>query len=115
MGGRCPGAPSSHSSDPQLPLPARRPQRRPLEPFVFHSTCRAGDVLSARAGLSEVRWALVDAAPRRALRGALQGLLQDGAELRACRLRRVKLKPGRKLTVHYDTWVRAGGTEIKRP
>src|SRR5207249_10857527 len=27
----------------------------------------------------------------------------------------VKLKPGRKLTVHYDAWVRAGGTEIKRP
>src|SRR5439155_942274 len=76
---------------------------------------RAGDVLSARAGLSEVRWALVGAAPRRAVRGALQGLLQDGAELRACRLRRVKLKPGRKLTVHYDAWVRAGGTEIKRP
>src|SRR5207245_7509162 len=45
----------------------------------------------------------------------LQGLLQDGAELRACRLQRVKLKPGRKLTVHYDAWVRAGGTEIKRP
>ena len=76
---------------------------------------RAGDVLSARAGLSEVRWALVGAAPRRAVRGALQGLLQDGAELRACWLRRVKLKPGRKLTVHYDAWVRAGGTEIKRP
>jgi len=30
-------------------------------------------------------------------------------------LRRVKLKPGRKLTVHCDAWVRAGGTEIKRP
>src|SRR5437870_3217941 len=96
MGGRCPRAPSS------LATPGDR------------GRC-AGDVLSARAGLSEIRWALAGAAPRQAVRGALQGLLEDGAELRACRLRRVKLKPGRKLTVHYDAWVRTGSTEIKRP
>ena len=84
MGGRCPQAPSSDSSERQL--------RRPARENPGHC---ATDVLSARAGLSDVRWALAGAAPRGALRSALQALLEDGAELRACRLRRVKLKPGR--------------------
>jgi aminoglycoside phosphotransferase (APT) family kinase protein len=74
---------------------------------------QAEDVLSERAGIAEVRWALSGAAPRRALRGALQGLLEKGAVLRACRVQRAKLKPGRKLTVHYDAWVRSGGTDSK--
>jgi len=74
----------------------------------------AEDVLSARAGIAEVRWALLGASPRRALRGAIQGLLEEGAVLRACRVRRAKFKPGRKLTVHYDAWVRSGGADLKR-
>jgi aminoglycoside phosphotransferase (APT) family kinase protein len=75
---------------------------------------QAEDVLSERAGIAEVRWALSGAASRRALRGALQGLLEKGAVLRACRVQRAKLKPGRKLTVHYDAWVRSGATDSKR-
>jgi len=82
--------------------------------LVGSPSLQAEDVLSARAGIAEVRWALLGAAPRRALRGALQGLLEKGAVLRACRVRRAKLKPGRKLTVHYDAWVRSGGTDLER-
>jgi len=82
--------------------------------LVGSPSLQAEDVLSARAGIAEVRWALLGAAPRRALRGALQGLLEKGAVLRACRVQRAKLKPGRKLTVHYDAWVRSSGTDSKR-
>ena len=82
--------------------------------FIGSVSVNAEDVLSARAGIAEVRWALLGASPRRALRAALQGLLEEGAALRACRVRRAKLKPGRKLTVHYDAWVRSGGTDLKR-
>ena len=82
--------------------------------LVGSLSVHAEDVLSARAGIGEVRWALLGASPRRALRGALQGLLAAGAVLRACRVRRAKFKPGRKLTVHYDAWVRSGGTDLER-
>src|SRR5439155_9831188 len=97
---------------------------RPPEPLVIRvkgaavlvgsPSLQAEDVLSARAGVAEVRWALLGASPRKAVRGALQGLLEEGAVLRACRVRRAKLKPGRKLTVHYDAWVRSGGADLER-
>ena len=73
------------------------------------------DLFSGRAGIPEVRWALRGAAPKRAIRGAIQGLLEDGATVGACRLRRVKFKPGRKLTVTYDAWIRARNAHIARP
>ena len=73
------------------------------------------DVLSDQADLSDVRWALLGASPRRALRLALQDLLADGALVRGCRLRRAKFKPGRKLTVHFDVRVRANGADVVRP
>ena len=82
--------------------------------LVGSLSARAEDVLSARAGVAEVRWALLGASPRKAVRGALQGLLEEGAVLRACRVRRAKFKPGRKLTVQYDAWVRSGGTDLER-
>ena len=75
----------------------------------------AHDVLSPGAGIPELRWALRGAAPKRALQGAVRELLEDGAVLRACRLRRVKFKPGRKLTVHYDAWIRSNGSQVVRP
>src|SRR5437773_2356493 len=75
-----------------------------------HVTSR--DLFSRRAGIPEVRWALGDAAPKRAIRGAIQGLLEDGATVHACRLRRVKFKPGRKLTVTYDAWIRARNAHV---
>jgi aminoglycoside phosphotransferase (APT) family kinase protein len=73
------------------------------------------DLFSGRAGIPEVRWALRGAAPKRAIRGAIQGLLEDGATVDACRLRRVKFKPGRKLTVTYDAWIRARNADVARP
>jgi len=82
--------------------------------LIGSHSVNAEDVLSAPAGIAEVRWVLLGASPRRALRAALQGLLEEGAVLRACRVRRAKFKPGRKLTVHYDAWVRSGGTDLRR-
>ena len=82
--------------------------------LIGSHSVNAEDVLSAPAGIAEVRWALLGASPRRALRAALQGLLEEGAVLRACRVRRAKFKPGRKLTVHYDAWVRSGGADLRR-
>ena len=73
------------------------------------------DLFSGRAGIPEVRWALRGAAPKRAIRAAIQGLLEDGATVAACRLRRVKFKPGRKLTVTYDAWIRARNAHVARP
>jgi aminoglycoside phosphotransferase (APT) family kinase protein len=73
------------------------------------------DLFSGRAGIPEVRWALRGAAPKRAIRGAIQDLLEDGATVDACRLRRVIFKPGRKLTVTYDAWIRARNAHVARP
>jgi len=73
------------------------------------------DLFSGRAGIPEVRWALRGAAPKRAICAAIQGLLEDGATVGACRLRRVKFKPGRKLTVTYDAWIRARNAHVARP
>ena len=73
------------------------------------------DLFSDRAGISDVRWALRGAAPTLAIRAAIQGLLEDGATVGACRLRRVKFKPGRKLTVTYDAWIRARHAHVARP
>src|SRR5256714_1033095 len=78
-----------------------------------HVTSR--DLFSGRAGIPEVCWALRGAAPKRAIRGAIQGLLEDGATVGACRVGRVKFKPGRKLTVTYDAWIRARNASVARP
>jgi len=51
--------------------------------LIGSHSVNAEDVLSAPAGIAEVRWALLGASPRRALRAALQGLLEEGAVLRA--------------------------------
>src|SRR5204862_740238 len=37
------------------------------------------------------------------------------ATVGACRLGRVKFKPGRKLTVTYDAWIRARNASVARP
>ena len=74
----------------------------------------ARDVLSDGAGIADVRSALLGAGPRRTLRNTIQGLLERGATLRTCRLRRAKFKPGRKLTVHFDVRVRSKGSDTVR-
>src|SRR5260221_7948639 len=75
----------------------------------------ARDVLSPGAGIPELRWALRGAAPKRALKGAVQNLLADGAVLRACRLRRVELKTRRQLPGQYNTWVPSESSPVGLP
>jgi aminoglycoside phosphotransferase (APT) family kinase protein len=73
------------------------------------------DLFSCRAGIREVCWALRGTAPKRAIRGAIEGLLEDRATVGACRLRRVKFKPVRKLTITYEVSIRARNTHVVRP
>lgn len=64
-------------------------------------------------GLGEARRALLDPAARMVLRRELEALLQEGWSLGPCRLRRVKLKPGRKLSAYYDAELCGqGGTSL---
>ena len=69
------------------------------------------DVLSGRAKLESIQWLLLSATPRRALRGQLRALLSAPATLGPCRLRRTRLRPGRKLMAYYDARVHMEGTE----
>ena len=68
-------------------------------------------MLSGDAKLEGVRWVLLSAAPRKALRNQLKALLFDPNLLGPCRLRRARFKPGRKLTAHYDVLVGTEGAE----
>jgi len=72
-------------------------------------------VLAGEPRLEDLRWALAGREPRRAIAGAIDGLLERGAGLAAIRILRVKFKPGRKLTVHYDARVRRRGRDEVRP
>jgi hypothetical protein len=61
-----------------------------------------GSLLDASAGLAEARWALRSPKARKMLRWELGALLSDGSSVGRCRLRRAKLKPGRKLSAYFD-------------
>ena len=67
---------------------------------------RSTGALGATAGLAEARWALSSPVSRRMLRRELGMRLQEGWALGRCRLRRAKLKPGRKLSAYYDVSLR---------
>jgi aminoglycoside phosphotransferase (APT) family kinase protein len=69
------------------------------------------DALSGRAKLQGIQWLLLSATSRRALRDQLKALLPAPNMLGPCRLRRVRLRTGRKLTAYYDARVRVEGTE----
>ena len=69
------------------------------------------EVVSARAGPTDVRAALLHSSTRGSVRRALEALLPPSAPLGPCRVRRVKFKPGRKLTVCYD--VLTGGSRAR--
>jgi len=69
------------------------------------------DALSGRAKLEGIQWLLLSATPRRVLRDQLKSLLPAPNMLGPCRLRRVRFRPGRKLTAYYDARVRVEGTE----
>jgi hypothetical protein len=76
-----------------------------------------GSFLDASAGLAEARWALRSPKGRKMLRRELEALLSDGSSLGRCRLRRAKLKPGRKLSAYFDVSLldRAGISLGSRP
>jgi Ser/Thr protein kinase RdoA (MazF antagonist) len=62
-------------------------------------------VLSGDAGLVGIRW-LLGPSPRHVLRRELATMLGDPRLLGPCRLRRVKFKPGRKVTAYYEAALR---------
>jgi len=68
-------------------------------------TVNVAEALSGRTRLDGIRWVLLSAAPRRALRDQLKAMLSAPAMLGPCRLRRAKFKPGRKLDAYYDALV----------
>jgi aminoglycoside phosphotransferase (APT) family kinase protein len=63
------------------------------------------EALSGDPGLAGVRW-LLGPRPRRVLRRELTAMVGDPSLLGACRLRRAKFKPRRKLTTYYDAELR---------
>jgi phosphotransferase family enzyme len=67
------------------------------------------------SGLDELRYVLLGTGVRRALRDMVDGLLQPGARTDRLLLRRVKFKPGRKLTLHYEAWIRSPSARTSRP
>src|SRR5437879_12737044 len=74
-------------------------------------TVNVAEALSGRTRLDGIRWVLLSAAPRRALRDQLKALLSAPNMLGPCRLRRARFKPGRKITAYYDVLVHIEGTE----
>src|SRR5437879_12733908 len=72
------------------------------------------DALSGPAKLEGIQWLLLSATTRRVLRDQLKALLPAPNMLGPCRLRRARLRPGRKLKAYYDARVRVQGTERHR-
>jgi hypothetical protein len=77
------------------------------------TTGTVGDVLAGRAGVSGLRDLVMDRAAGRGPQRTIHGLLEDPDCLTRCLLTRVKFKPGRKLSAHYEVLVRDrdGGLE----
>src|SRR5579864_2472459 len=74
------------------------------------------DALSGITGLEGIHQMLLSGEPHVALRRELGALLTGANSLGHCRLRRARLKPGRKLMAYYDAHVRAerdGGESIR--
>jgi aminoglycoside phosphotransferase (APT) family kinase protein len=76
-----------------------------------------GYALSGRAKLQGIRWVLLSAFARKALRDRLKALLSTGTILGLCRLRKVRFTPGRELNAYYDARVQleASGGYCVRP
>src|SRR5262249_60764098 len=60
------------------------------------------DAVSGKERLGGVRWLLVGQEPQQVFRQTLSTLLDDPSVLGPCHLRRVRFKPGHKLTALYD-------------
>jgi len=70
-----------------------------------------GDVVSGRAKLKGIRWALLSVTAHKVLADQLRALLPDGAAVGPCLLREARFKPGRKITAYYDALVNTENPE----
>jgi hypothetical protein len=68
----------------------------------------SAESLSGRAGIAGLQWLLLGVPAHETLRGALAGLLEDGAVLGEVMLQRAKYKPGRYLTTYHAAQVVQG-------
>ncbi len=68
------------------------------------------DAVSGKEKMAGVCWLLVGRETEQLLRQTLSMLLGDAALLGPCHLRRVRFKPGHKLTANYDVCVQGHGT-----
>jgi len=75
------------------------------------------DVVSGRAKLRGIRWALLSAAARKVLADQLRALLPSGAAVGPLCLREVEFRQGRRLTAYYDVvvYTEGKGTSCVRP
>src|SRR5437016_3200717 len=70
-----------------------------------------GDVVSGRAKLKGIRWALLSVTAHKVLADQLRALLPVGARVGPCRLREARFKPGRKITAYDDALVNTESPE----
>src|SRR5438477_468486 len=70
-----------------------------------------GDVVSGRAKLKGILWALLSVAAHKVLVDQLRALLPVRATVGPCLLREARFKPGRKITAYYDALVNTESTE----
>src|SRR2546425_925135 len=68
------------------------------------------DAVSGKEKMAGVCWLLVGRETEQLLRQTFCMLLGDAARLGPCHLRRVRFKPGHKLTAYYDVCVQGHGT-----
>src|SRR5512144_155432 len=59
------------------------------------------DILSGKAGLAGIHWALNGQVSRRLLRREVQAMLQPGYRVGPFQMTRAKFKPGRKLSAYF--------------
>src|SRR5437764_13304516 len=75
-----------------------------------------GDVVSGRAKLKGILWALLSVAAHKVLVDQLRALLPVRATVGPCLLREARFKPGRKITAYYDALVNTenpGGHHVR--
>src|SRR5437588_122663 len=70
-----------------------------------------GDVVSGRAKLKGIRWALLSVTANKVLADQLRALLPVGAAVGPCRLREARFNPGHKITAYYDALVNTESPE----
>jgi aminoglycoside phosphotransferase (APT) family kinase protein len=74
-----------------------------------------GEILAGQQGMAGVQQLLSGPRSRQTLRQTLRSMLTQPAQLGACRLRRAKFKPGRKLTAYYDLELLQATGKVVRP